>query len=366
MFSTMRKFPISFIPKHKYSTFIHNILGVNDKFTKKELKKMYREKCLENHPDQGGNITKFLEIREAYTILNDDFRKKEISSYDAVEQKNFENAWIKRHTPPSKSNFIAKYIKNIYKKMTANNSLQIAKPNVIDTVYFVIDGSYSMKEINILDPKLRHVTFYKNYQGHGKSSVIDYSGYFCYYDNENSQIVEERKKINLCINSIFKMVGSLQKYDTINKVWMQRFGENSHMMYSNIDIKDFDYTTSKKSEMYMCEGDYTKIYDAINFSIDTINNSEFQSLGNTLFIVFTDGQDGDSKITCCELAKKIALNGKISIIFVTIYCNDSKLMPIVRAAKNGKIYNVEDNFDDVMSELTNDLLLLEASMAIRL
>ena len=47
----------------------HEILGVEVGSSKSEIKKAYREKVLETHPDKGGNNEEFIRIQEAYECL---------------------------------------------------------------------------------------------------------------------------------------------------------------------------------------------------------------------------------------------------------------------------------------------------------
>lgn len=64
-----------------------SILGLSHDFTKKELKKKYRDKCLETHPDKcinsNNTSNNFIEVKDAYEFLskeenlNHDFKKNE-------------------------------------------------------------------------------------------------------------------------------------------------------------------------------------------------------------------------------------------------------------------------------------------------
>ena len=60
------------------------ILGVNERTTPEELKLAWRKKCLEHHPDQGGDPEVFKQIMHAYKMLTDlgyqnEFKKQDLS-----------------------------------------------------------------------------------------------------------------------------------------------------------------------------------------------------------------------------------------------------------------------------------------------
>jgi len=55
----------------------YDLLGISRSASLKEIKKAYRMKSLENHPDKGGDAEKFSEIARAYEVLSDE-EKKEI------------------------------------------------------------------------------------------------------------------------------------------------------------------------------------------------------------------------------------------------------------------------------------------------
>lgn len=46
-----------------------DLLGLNDKSSEEDIKKSYRKKAMQHHPDRGGDEAKFKEIKEAYEFL---------------------------------------------------------------------------------------------------------------------------------------------------------------------------------------------------------------------------------------------------------------------------------------------------------
>lgn len=60
----------------------YNILGVNKKASKEEIKSAFRKLAHKYHPDKGGtDESKFKEITEAYAVLSDDSKRREYDSY---------------------------------------------------------------------------------------------------------------------------------------------------------------------------------------------------------------------------------------------------------------------------------------------
>ncbi|MEX1087372.1 MAG: DnaJ domain-containing protein, partial [Candidatus Paceibacterota bacterium] len=63
----------------------YQILGVEKKASKDEIKKAFRKLAQKYHPDKkGGDEKKFKEINEAYNILADDKKRAEYDSYGRV------------------------------------------------------------------------------------------------------------------------------------------------------------------------------------------------------------------------------------------------------------------------------------------
>lgn len=67
----------NYMPKNYY-----DILGVDKKASKEEIKKAFRKLAHQYHPDKnGGDADKFKEVNEAYTILSDDNKRAQYDTY---------------------------------------------------------------------------------------------------------------------------------------------------------------------------------------------------------------------------------------------------------------------------------------------
>jgi len=59
-------------PKPKADTQkFYDLLGVDKQATFDQIKKAFRKKAIKEHPDKGGDLTKWQEITAAYDVLGD-------------------------------------------------------------------------------------------------------------------------------------------------------------------------------------------------------------------------------------------------------------------------------------------------------
>ncbi|HET7528718.1 MAG TPA: molecular chaperone DnaJ [Candidatus Saccharimonadales bacterium] len=59
----------------------YEVLGVGKSASADEIKKAFRRKAVEYHPDRGGDEAKFKEINEAYEVLKDDAKRKRYDQF---------------------------------------------------------------------------------------------------------------------------------------------------------------------------------------------------------------------------------------------------------------------------------------------
>lgn len=59
----------------------YEVLGVGKTATADEIKRAFRKKAVEHHPDKGGDDEKFKEINEAYETLKDDGKRKQYDQF---------------------------------------------------------------------------------------------------------------------------------------------------------------------------------------------------------------------------------------------------------------------------------------------
>ena len=59
----------------------YNVLGVDKSASDSEIKKAYRKKAKEYHPDKNGDPEKFKEVSEAYDVLGDKTKKQNYDQF---------------------------------------------------------------------------------------------------------------------------------------------------------------------------------------------------------------------------------------------------------------------------------------------
>lgn len=68
-------------PKEVDNSKFYEILGVDKKADKNEIKKAFRKLSLKHHPDRGGDTEKFQEINLAHEVLSDDEKRQIYDKY---------------------------------------------------------------------------------------------------------------------------------------------------------------------------------------------------------------------------------------------------------------------------------------------
>lgn len=62
----------------------YKVLGVDSKASKADIKKAFRAKAKEHHPDKGGEEAEFKKINEAYEVLSDDQKKSQYDQFGSA------------------------------------------------------------------------------------------------------------------------------------------------------------------------------------------------------------------------------------------------------------------------------------------
>ena len=57
---------------------LYKILEIDKNASQKDISKAYKKLAFKHHPDKGGTEDKFKEISEAYSVLSDSNKKKNI------------------------------------------------------------------------------------------------------------------------------------------------------------------------------------------------------------------------------------------------------------------------------------------------
>lgn len=243
----------------------YSILGIPPTATKGEIKKAYLDAIKIAHPDKNNDVagTRFFEIQEAYSILNDDDIRFE---YDASYQQ----------TEPGSNLFITKLLlsRDILPKI-AENQLLYALVDLIPTTY---------SEFDLFEPSLNLCL------------VIDVSS------SMKGHKLEEIK--HLC----FKLSKTLHKTDTLSIVTFNDFADvvikaqspNNDVILNKIQL--------------MQAGGGTEIFSGLEAGYKEIQKYLSDDKHNQV-ILLTDGQTYGDENKCIELSKTAASQG----IFINCY-----------------------------------------------
>jgi DnaJ family protein A protein 2 len=68
---------------------LYDVLGIDKKANQSEIKKAYRKKALQHHPDKGGDAETFKKINHAYEVLQDQKKREMYDRYGTTEPPQF-------------------------------------------------------------------------------------------------------------------------------------------------------------------------------------------------------------------------------------------------------------------------------------
>lgn len=111
--------------KNPYTT-----LGVDENAPEKDIKKAYRKKAAETHPDKGGDAEKFQEVNTAYLILADPKKRKEYDETGNVSEDQTEQ-------------FIISEVSKVFFFVIDQPNFDPKKHDIIQSMLAFVDGRKS-------------------------------------------------------------------------------------------------------------------------------------------------------------------------------------------------------------------------------
>lgn len=88
---------------------LYDVLGIDKKAKKEDIKKAYRNKAKKAHPDAGGNSEEFKTVSEAYVILYDDDKRKKYDRGEDVDSTSVKQTMTDRAKQMLLQEFIKAY-----------------------------------------------------------------------------------------------------------------------------------------------------------------------------------------------------------------------------------------------------------------
>ncbi|MDQ6652121.1 MAG: DnaJ domain-containing protein [Acidobacteriota bacterium] len=76
----------------------YEILGANERTSRRDLERLYKRMAAQRHPDKGGSEEEMKSLNEAYCVLGNEVRRRE---YDAKRVKVAEVSFVPVSAPPS-------------------------------------------------------------------------------------------------------------------------------------------------------------------------------------------------------------------------------------------------------------------------
>ncbi|CAD7922763.1 unnamed protein product [Amoebophrya sp. A120] len=89
---------------------LYDVLGINRSATAAEIKRAFRQRSLEAHPDKKGSDTEFLQVKEAYDVLRDPNRRR---LYDRGVQTQSPSSRQPRRPDPNKADLVITTVKQL-------------------------------------------------------------------------------------------------------------------------------------------------------------------------------------------------------------------------------------------------------------
>ena len=110
---------------------LYDSLGIKKGASSEEIKKAYRKKASENHPDKGGDNEKMTEITRAYSVLGDEKKRARYDSTGHEEEEPFDKKF---------SEFIQRFLFQLIEQKNVDSTdlisalKNIAKQNILGTL----------------------------------------------------------------------------------------------------------------------------------------------------------------------------------------------------------------------------------------
>lgn len=141
---------------------LYDTLGVDKRSSKEDIKKAYRKKANEHHPDKGGDGDKMAEITKAYSVLGDENKRSRYDSTGETEATPFDRKF---------QEFIQKFLMHLVETTNVDSTDIISKLEEI-AVANIKGTEAHKKELNEKLRKLNVVVMRLEAKGEDRIGVI--------------------------------------------------------------------------------------------------------------------------------------------------------------------------------------------------
>lgn len=172
-------------------------LGVDKDTPTEDIKKAYRNKSKETHPDKGGSNEEFDKVRKAWLILSDPAKRKEFDETGTVNERN-------------EQDLIYQDIAHLFFTVIEKKKNRIKQTNIIDDIMFIVDKTIEDAEYK-LSLNAANLKYHEGLRNRittkSKGNIFE-----SMIESRIQQVMNEKSALDNSINKYNSIKGILEMY----------------------------------------------------------------------------------------------------------------------------------------------------------